>query len=625
MARFQERRYTTLPRQLRGPGGTQYEYRKLQRDGRAVWVRDNADISAALDSLHWLEHSPRVLFVGPLGTGKTMAAQIVAAALGRPIFEIELRQMLSLSEQEAEAAVGRVFVSGDASQAVLLFNGAELLAARRAHADRREGVGSELAQTPWSEEVGSEDKEAVAALDRRLSHVIEATRAHDALVVFAGAPTQVVEELLAKRFDVVVNFPFPDREMRKEIWRRALPSNARLTENGLDYLATWMRWPGSTIHSCCEAAAFEAAEEGVPMQLHHVAAMLERGYRSRVSPGYTGTSDGPPLPDVAPAPPVDSEISKTRVPVARFAGQIGTRSVIGGALVAGVLGAGVLGAIVANATTRPSSATQSTRSIRAGLVQISYPSNWRAKSPSPTSGIRLADQLTLGSARGLLLVGRTTPGNASALPQSLIARLVPAAAAQIVKIRNVSLYRYVSPSRPDSRAVEWVYAAPTTVGTIVGVCKPDRAPAPFISDCEQVLGTIRLTSGRFLPLDLTSSYPKTVSAAISKLNAVRSSTGAELARATNAREQAVAEKTLATAHASAAAELLRVNAGSASGANTEVVNALDTSAKAYTALALATAGHDREAYASARASVVRADEQLNAAFAQLKQLGYRVT
>ncbi|MBV9006987.1 MAG: hypothetical protein JO181_20130 [Solirubrobacterales bacterium] len=544
-----------------------------------------------------------------------MAAQIIGTALRLPVFKVELGDVLSRTEQDTEAVIGGVFASADASGAILLFKGAELLVPRQSRAERRERLAGRVAQRPREDLLASKNGET----DPALSDLLERSRRHDRLVIFAAAPTGGLEPSFARRFDVVVNFPFPDSTARKDIWRRTLPGDARVTESGLDYLARWLRWPGSTIRSCCEAAASNAAGEGVPMQLHHVATMLERGYRRRVPPAYAGEAPfSKPTPEGAASVEPLPEESRTRSGAPQVLRRTGTKWALSGALIAAGLGAVV-------AITRPTVVSQTNTNARAGVVRISYPANWRPGSATATPQLRLADELALTAAapaRGSLLVGRTPAESANALPQSLIAGL--AARPQIVKIGPVSLYRYVSSPQPGLRTSRAVYTAPTTVGTIVGVCTTTEAPASFISNCEHVLGTIRLTSGSFLPLGLTTSYAHTINAVITKLNAVRSRAGAELAHATNAQAQEIAAATLARAHAEAASDLARTSAGSAWVANTALANALLMTANAYRALALAASRADPRSYGAARAELARAAEALSLGFAQISRLGYRV-
>jgi ATPase family protein associated with various cellular activities (AAA) len=568
------------------------------------------------DPFHWLERAPRAVFVGPPSTGKTMAAQVIAAALGRPIFAVDLGNVLSRDQQEAEADIDRTFAAAEGSHAVLLFNGAELLVPRRLKAAHRERVGADAAPSSPSHQL-TDEPEALAVLEARGWHLLEGSRRYGGLVIFAGTATQAGQAWLADRFDVIVRFPFPERDARKEIWRRVLPSDARVTENGLNYLATWLRWPGGTIRRCGEEAAVEARRQGVPLQLHHVTQVLERGYRTQVFPEAERKTRSVEQIQEKTAP---IEFTTARKPgeIRRFLRPARARAALVGMLIAAVLGS-----ILAREMLAGPSVHWAVASARAGILQISYPSNWRVTRPPATPRLRLTDELALALGRGLLVVGRTT-GYPGPLPQSVITRLDLATVPQIVKVGTVRLYRYATAPQTGS-ASESIYTAPTTAGTIVGICRTDGGGVKFVSNCERALGTIRLRAGTFLPVGLTGTYAQTVTTVIASLNAARASQGAELARPTNSQSAVRAARDLAAAHAAAASALLRVSAGPASTVNASLANALQMSARAYTALALAAAGKDQRAYNAARVSLARASEALRSAFAQLSQLGYRVS
>ncbi len=567
------------------------------------------------DRFHRLERPPRAVFVGPPGTGKTMAAQVIAAALGRPIFAVDLGEVLSCDQQEAEADIERTFAAAEGSKAVLLFNGAELLVPRRLKAAHRERVRADAA--PSSNHQLTDGPEALAVLDARGWHLLEASRRYGGLVIFAGTATQGVQAWLADRFDVIVRFPFPERDARKEIWRRVLPSDARVTENGLNYLATWLRWPGGTIRRCGEEAAVEARRQGVPLQLHHVTEALERGYRTQVFPEAERKALSVEQIQEKTAP-IEFRTARKPGEIRRFLRRARARAAL-----VGVLIAAVSGSVLARELLHSPSVDRAVTSARAGILQISYPSNWRLTRPPATPWLRLTDELALALGRGLLLVGRTT-GYPGPLPQSVITRLDLATDPQIVKVGTLKLYRYATALQTGSSS-ESIYTAPTTAGTIVGICRTDGGAVKFVSNCERALGTIRLRAGTFLPVGLTGTYARTVTTVIASLNAARASQKAELARPTNSQSAVRAARDLAAAHAAAASALLRVSAGPASTVNASLANALQMSARAYTALALATAKKDQRAYSAARVSLARASEALRSAFAQLGQLGYRVS
>jgi hypothetical protein len=122
----------------------------------------------------------------------------------------------------------------------------------------------------------------------------------------------------------------------------------------------------------------------------------------------------------------------------------------------------------------------------------------------------------------------------------------------------------------------------------------------------------------------SASYASGLDAVISRLNATRSTAGAQLLAAHDAQGQAKAAAELAAAHTEAASALLRLSAGPASATNAAVAAALRVTANAYGALGSAAAQNDANGYRAASASLTSATNALNSAFGQLRALGYRV-
>jgi hypothetical protein len=111
---------------------------------------------------------------------------------------------------------------------------------------------------------------------------------------------------------------------------------------------------------------------------------------------------------------------------------------------------------------------------------------------------------------------------------------------------------------------------------------------------------------------------------MAKLNATRSSAAARLRSARDPKAQFEAAQGLATAHRQAAAAVAALPAGTARKVNSTLATSLLTVSSAYASLAQAAARNDGRAYRSAQADVTRANQALNAAFAKLGPLGYRL-
>jgi hypothetical protein len=288
--------------------------------------------------------------------------------------------------------------------------------------------------------------------------------------------------------------------------------------------------------------------------------------------------------------------------------------------------AAALGFLIASTTGVRSSPVAFSHRASAGLLEVSYPSSWRRQASTAARQLRLTDELALapdGPGSQTLIVGRTNTTDPSLLPQTLLARLSDAPKAQTVTLGQATFYRYQNLSPRGTGLTESVYAAPTRVGTVLGLCLA-RNPSPsFSSSCERVFGTLKLSSGT-LALGLSPSYASGLNAAINQLNGVRSRAGSQLSHAGDARLQAAAATELSTAHAGAASALLRLNAGVATAANSAAAAALRMMSQSYAAFASAAAHADVARYGTARASLTNATKALNSAFTQLRALGYRL-
>ena len=540
-----------------------------------------------------------VLFAGPSGTGKTMAAQIIAADLELPVHELDLAGVSP--EPEFEEIVGRAFNAAGNADAILVIDGAAPLL-RGSPTPAHDGLGTTQTRQVDPPVVSS-------AHERSFSWLLERSHQCSGLVIFTSTATHALDSSLIERFDVVVNFPFPETDARKEIWRNSLPDDARLTAGTLDYLATWLNWPGSTIHRCGLAAADEAAKQGVPVELRHVASVLEHGYRSAGLPAQAG---------VSPATRPRTEESETPV-----SGGHRWRWVALGAVAI----AAALGLIIAGTTASAPTSKAASKIADLGAVRLSFPSGWRQEAVPAGLSLGLTRELAIASPAsdaGVLVIGMMAAGDPSPLPQRLLVAFSPTVAPELVRIDQVVLERYPSRSSFGGGSAEVIYAMPTTVGTIIAVCKNERASSGFVGSCERVLGTMKLTAGSAVRLAVNPNYGRALNSALSQLNAVRLTAGAQLAAATTAHQQAAAATRLAHAHAQAALALEHIGAGVAPAPNGALAKALLMTANAYSALAVAATHNDAGAYSAARVEVAHTTQALNLAVGRLRGLGYGV-
>ncbi|MUM34420.1 ATP-binding protein, partial [Mycolicibacterium sp. CBMA 361] len=188
-----------------------------------------------------------VLFAGPSGTGKTLAAEVLANALALDLYRIDLSQVVNKYIGETEKNLRRVFDAAAASGAVLLFDEADALFGKR------------------SEVRDSHDRYA----NVEISYLLQAMESYRGLAVLTTNMRSALDSAFQRRLRFVVTFPFPGPAERAEIWQRAFgPSTptAGLDTAKLAQLAV----AGGNIRSIAVQAAFVAAEAGVPVGMGEV-------------------------------------------------------------------------------------------------------------------------------------------------------------------------------------------------------------------------------------------------------------------------------------------------------------------------------------------------------------------
>lgn len=187
------------------------------------------------------------LFSGPSGTGKTLAAEVLAAELRLDLYRIDLSAVVSKYIGETEKNLRKIFDSAEQGGAILLFDEADALFGKR------------------SEVKDSHDRHA----NVEVGYLLQRIEAFRGLAVLTTNLKDTLDAAFLRRIRFVIDFPFPDAEQRAEIWRRVFPADAPTV--GLDpkRLAR-MTLTGASIRNVAVAAAFRAAERGDPIRTEHI-------------------------------------------------------------------------------------------------------------------------------------------------------------------------------------------------------------------------------------------------------------------------------------------------------------------------------------------------------------------
>ncbi|MFJ3902866.1 AAA family ATPase [Streptomyces sp. NPDC090025] len=206
------------------------------------------------------------LFAGPPGTGKTMAAEVIARELGLELFAVDLSTVISRYVGETEKNLERIFSAADETDAVLLFDEAEALFGKR------------------TEVRDAHDRYA----NTEIAYLLQRMEQYDGLAVLTTNLRGQLDPAFIRRLQFVVDFPFPEEAERRRLWERALPPGAPLAPGiDLDALATGFRVSGGGIRNITLHAAHLAAVAGTPIGTAHLLAATRREYEKagKVAPG----------------------------------------------------------------------------------------------------------------------------------------------------------------------------------------------------------------------------------------------------------------------------------------------------------------------------------------------------
>lgn len=198
-----------------------------------------------------------MLFEGSPGTGKTMAASIVANELGLPLFKIDLSKMMSKYIGETEKSLGEVFDIAERSSAVLLFDETDALFGKR------------------SEIKDSHDKYA----NVETSFLLQKMDEFNGIIVMTTNFKQNIDDAFMRRITYIIHFPAPDFDCRLSLWSAVFPPEAPL-DPGVDryFLAERFEMTGAMIRSAALTAAFTAAAADRPISMADIIPAVKKQF-----------------------------------------------------------------------------------------------------------------------------------------------------------------------------------------------------------------------------------------------------------------------------------------------------------------------------------------------------------
>ncbi len=189
------------------------------------------------------------LFAGPPGTGKTMAAEVVAAELGLDLYKIDLSTIVSKYIGETEKNLERIFSEAEHSNAILFFDEADAIFGKR------------------SEVKDAHDRYA----NIEVSYLLQRMEAYNGVTILATNLRANLDEAFIRRLQFAVDFPFPDEAYRLRIWQTLFPPQMpRDASVDFDALARRFKLAGGNIRNIIVGAAFLAAGDGGAVTMRHL-------------------------------------------------------------------------------------------------------------------------------------------------------------------------------------------------------------------------------------------------------------------------------------------------------------------------------------------------------------------
>ncbi len=207
---------------------------------------------------HALGKGVNMLFSGPSGTGKTMAAGIISSELGLDCYKIDLSTVVSKYIGETEKNLNRIFAEAETSNAVLFFDEADALFGRR------------------TEVKDSHDRYA----NIEVNYLLQKMEEHEGVVILATNLSKNLDEAFLRRVHFSVVFPFPEKEERLLVWNRVFPAEAPVGEDvDREFLARRFKITGGHIKNIAVGAAFLAKRDDSGITMRHVVLSAKREFQ----------------------------------------------------------------------------------------------------------------------------------------------------------------------------------------------------------------------------------------------------------------------------------------------------------------------------------------------------------
>jgi SpoVK/Ycf46/Vps4 family AAA+-type ATPase len=198
-----------------------------------------------------------IFFSGTSGTGKTMAAEIIAREVGLDMYKIDLSSLVSKYIGETEKNLNKIFKEAETSNAILFFDEADALFGKR------------------SEIKDSHDRYA----NIEINYLLQKMEEHEGIVILASNYKNNIDDAFLRRLHFAIEFPFPDETLREKIWENIFPKETPVNNDvDLGFLANF-KITGGNIKNIALAATFLAAGSSRIVKMESIIKATKREFQ----------------------------------------------------------------------------------------------------------------------------------------------------------------------------------------------------------------------------------------------------------------------------------------------------------------------------------------------------------
>ncbi len=189
-----------------------------------------------------------VLFTGAPGTGKTMAAYVLANILGMELYQVDMSQIVDKYIGETEKKLKEVFDIASQNNMILFLDEADALIGKR------------------SETKEAKDKYA----NVEVAYILQKIEEYDGVVIMASNLKNNIDSAVMRRIRYEVKFEIPTLEIREKIWKSVFDTNLPKEDINYNYLAEQFELSGASIKNIALNAIFKAVSEDSPVTMRHI-------------------------------------------------------------------------------------------------------------------------------------------------------------------------------------------------------------------------------------------------------------------------------------------------------------------------------------------------------------------